>query len=110
MEITEQIRDYVIILKLKGRLDTTNYSILEKKLLDLFNESKIQIILDCDELEYVSSSGLRVLLMFLKKAKTAGGKLIICSLQENIREIFDISGFTGIFEIFESKEEAIANI
>ena len=69
------------------------------------NETKI--IANCANMDYISSSGLRVFLMTLKKIKGAGGKLVICALQDNIKEIFDISGFSNFFEMFASQEEAL---
>lgn len=99
MEITHQNKDNYSIVKIAGRLDTTNYQELEKALNGLLEENRINLILNCEELDYVSSSGLRVFLMFLKKVKSLNGKFIICNMQENIKEIFQISGFTSIFEI-----------
>jgi len=99
MEITHQNKDNYSIVKIGGRLDTTNYQELEKALNGLLEENQINLILDCAELDYVSSSGLRVFLMFLKKVKALNGKFIICNMQDNIKEIFQISGFTSIFEI-----------
>jgi anti-anti-sigma factor len=58
-------------------------------------------------MDYVSSSGLRILLMALKRITMAKGKFVLCSLQENIREIFEISGFTTIFEIYSNEEDAL---
>ena len=99
MEITHQNKDNYSIVKIDGRLDTTNYQELEKALNGLLEENQINLILDCADLDYVSSSGLRVFLMFLKKVKALNGKFIICNMQDNIKEIFQISGFTSIFEI-----------
>jgi anti-sigma B factor antagonist len=110
MEISEQSKDNALVLSLSGRLDTLNYGILEKKLQSLFDENKTRIILNCGDLEYVSSSGLRVLLMYLKKANNVDGKLVLSDLQASIKEIFDISGFTSIFEIYDSEEEALKKL
>jgi len=110
MEIKEQAINDVVVLDLAGRLDTINYGILEKKLESLFTQQKTKIILNCSGLNYISSSGLRVLLMYLKKANTVGGKLSISFLPQNIREIFDISGFTSIFDIYGTTDEALKSI
>jgi len=58
-------------------------------------------------MDYVSSSGLRILLMALKRITMVKGKFVLCNLQENIREIFEISGFTTIFEIYPNEEDAL---
>lgn len=107
MEIIEKKADSFVILNLKGRLDTTNYGELEKKILELLEKKENNIIIDCEKLDYISSSGLRILLMGLKKFKANKGKFVLCNLQENIKEIFEISGFSSIFDIYVSKNEAL---
>jgi anti-anti-sigma factor len=99
MELVETSNPKCLVLEIKGRLDTTNYSILEKRLMELIDGGTHKIIVDCRDMDYVSSSGLRILLMALKKISLVKGRFVLCGLQENIREIFEISGFTTIFEI-----------
>ena len=106
MEINEEKTDLCVIIGLKGRLDTTNYGILEEKLMSLIDNHQDRILVECTGMDYVSSSGLRILLMALKRVTQSKGKFVLCGLQENIREIFEISGFTTIFEIFPSREHA----
>ncbi|MCX6276493.1 MAG: STAS domain-containing protein [Bacteroidetes bacterium] len=106
MELFEEKTDKCVVVGISGRLDTTNYSVLEKRLMDLIDNRHDRIMVECSRMDYVSSSGLRILLMALKKISLAKGKFVLCGLQENIREIFEISGFTSIFEIYHDKEEA----
>lgn len=110
MEIKEQEINDVVVLELGGRLDTINYGVLENKLSSLFEQQKTKVVLNCEGLDYVSSSGLRVLLMYLKKANAVQGKLLISHLPQNIKEIFDISGFTDIFEIHSTNDDALKSI
>lgn len=107
MELIEQKTEKCVIVSITGRLDTTNYNLLEKKLTDLIDKREDKILIECSKMDYVSSSGLRILLMALKKITMVKGKFVLCNLQENIREIFEISGFTNIFEIYPSQEEAL---
>jgi len=107
MEITEQKTDQCVIIGIIGRLDTTNYTVLEKKLMELVDNHQDKILVECSKMDYISSSGLRILLMALKKITLMKGKFALCSLQENIHEIFEISGFTSIFEIHSSREDAL---
>ena len=106
MEINVQKKELINIVALSGRLDTTNYGDLEKRLFELIDNNEIEIIVDCSNLEYVSSSGLRIFLMGLKKINSAKGRFVLCGLQDNIKEIFEISGFSTVFEIFDSIDEA----
>jgi len=107
MELTLQKTDKCSIVSIIGRLDTTNYSILEKKLMEMIDNREDRILVECSKMDYVSSSGLRILLMALKKITMAKGKFVLCGLQDNIHEIFEISGFTNIFEIHSDQEEAL---
>jgi anti-sigma B factor antagonist len=107
MEINEVVTDKCMIIGITGRLDTSNYSLLEKKLMDLTDNHQHRILVDCSNMDYISSSGLRILLMVLKQVTLLKGKFVLCGLQENIMEIFKISGFTSIFEIHPSKEDAL---
>lgn len=106
MKIKESKSGAVIILDLNGRLDASNSGVLEKKLTDLLGAGEKYFILDFDRLDYISSAGLRVLLMAAKKANGAGGKEALSSLKEHVREVFDIAGFTAIFPICSTSEEA----
>lgn len=95
------------IVAIEGRLDTTTYADLEKTLTNLFDEGCHKMILDCSAMDYVSSSGLRVFLMILKKIKAADGSLILCSLQPAIYNVFEISGFLSIFNIKDTLDQAL---
>jgi len=109
MDITERQSGDIVVLDLGGRLDTTNYQQFEAKTMGLINEGKNKIVVNCSNLNYISSSGLRIMLMALKGASVGGGMFTLCELQENIREIFEISGFCSIFKIFPTEQEALGN-
>lgn len=107
MELIERKTEKCMIIGIKGRLDTINYSILEKRLTELLDQNMDRILINCVQMDYVSSSGLRILLMALKRITMVKGKFVLCNLQDNIREIFEISGFTTIFEIHPNEEDAL---
>ena len=107
MDIQEEKKGQVVVLKINGRLDSTNASQLDTRIAGLIDRKEKQILLDCSQLGYVSSSGLRVFLTGLKKMNAIQGKFLICSLQGPISEVFDISGFSGIFSIYGSQAEAL---
>lgn len=107
MNITVSKVDNISVVQVEGRLDTTNYSELETQLSGLLSKNEINILLNLSGLEYVSSSGLRIFLMFLKKIKAVNGRFMLCGMSKDILEIFEISGFVNIFEIFENQEAAL---
>ena len=107
MEIKKSKTGSYWLINLTGRLDTSNYGELEKSLTELIESGENELAVDCSGLVYISSSGLRVFLMALKKITQSAGKFHLCCLQDNIHEIFEIAGFTSIFKIFNTLDEAV---
>jgi anti-anti-sigma factor len=95
------------VVALQGRLDTTQADAVEKKIVDILDQQHNRIIFDCQEMDYISSSGLRIFLIAQKKMMATGGQLKLCNLQPGIQEIFDMSGFSMIFSIFTDLETAL---
>ena len=108
MNIKETKKDKTTVLVVEGRIDSSTSAALEKKLITLIETDGVKdIIIDFLAMDYISSAGLRVLLMAAKKAGKLGGKVVLAGLSANVKEVFDISGFSNIFSIFASQEEAI---
>lgn len=110
MEITQAEQEGIIMLELKGRLDTLSSSELERKLTDLITQKEYKLVLDFSQLDFISSSGLRVLLAAGKQLKSASGKMVLCALKEHVKEVFDVAGFTMLFSIFPSAEIALKEL
>jgi anti-anti-sigma factor len=109
MKIKKEKIGKFIVLKIKGRVDTVHSSVLENELNQLFEKEEKYIILNCEEMNYISSSGLRVFLVAQKKVIARNGKLYLCNMQPAISDIFRISGFSNLFRIIETQEEALEN-
>lgn len=84
---------------LNGRLDTTNVPEFEKQIVGLYDPSILSIEMDCTDFTYISSSGLRTLLTLQKSMTARGGALVLLNMRDEIREIFDMTGFSAIFSI-----------
>ncbi|HCT93517.1 MAG: hypothetical protein A2X19_01525 [Bacteroidetes bacterium GWE2_39_28] len=84
---------------IEGRIDTTNFNEFEALIEDLLKDKTSKITLDCSKLNYISSSGLRIFLIMQKKMMSTKGVLILKNMQPSIKEVFDISGFSTIFNI-----------
>lgn len=104
----EKIGDFTV-LRIKGRIDTVHSSTLEGEVNQLFDNGEKNLIFNCTEVDYISSSGLRVFLVAQKKAISTNGKLYLCNMQPTIQEIFRISGFSNLFRIFDTQEEVLKN-
>ena len=86
------------IVTLEGELDTAAAVEVEEQLKDLYNSNGKDVIIDCDKLEYIASSGLRILFRILKGAKACGSKVIMRNMNEDIKNVFKMTGFINIFE------------
>lgn len=107
MEIHDSQHGETLLLELEGRLDTVTSDILGKRILEGFENHTHRFLIDFSKLEYISSSGLRVLLMTAKKVSEPGGGLVLANLSSHIKEVFDIAGFTPIFTLAPNKEKGL---
>jgi anti-anti-sigma factor len=107
MNLNVSSSDSFVVVKVDGRIDTTNASGFELKMTGLTEGGSAKVILDCTGLNYISSSGLRVFLVIQKSMLAGGGLFRLCSLQPGIREIFDISGFSTIFSVYTDLAAAV---
>ena len=87
-----------IVAILSGELDTAAAPETEKALQPLQDSKGKEIVMDCTELEYISSSGLRILLSILKQAKSVGSRVVLKNVNDVIRDVLELTGFISIFE------------
>ena len=107
MQISVKNTNEVKVLAFEGRLDTQTSPDAQQQLTRLIEEGETKILVNFEKLDYISSAGLRVLLVVAKQLKTTDGELRICSLNEVVKEVFDISGFDMILPIFASESGAL---
>ena len=86
------------VATLEGEMDTAAAVEAEEVLKPLYNSDGKDVIIDCTKLEYIASSGLRILLSILKSAKSTGSKVIMRNVNEDIKSVFKLTGFISIFE------------
>jgi len=109
MDIIEKKQENVNVISLSGRLDAYCANEVEKKLDSLIEAGQSRLVVDLDKLEYISSSGLRVFLAALKKARKQQGDIKLACLKPFIKEVFDIAGFSQLFNIFDTEEAAVSD-
>lgn len=106
MDILEETNDNALVLVPQGRLDSRTAPLLQEHLLGRIDDSPA-VLIDCSRLDYVSSAGLRVFLMGAKRCKQAQRGFAICSLQEPVKEVFEISGFLSILSCYPDRKKAL---
>ncbi len=107
MDIRHIKKNDILVFAVDGRIDSGTSGILEKELLAFIEKGEKNLLIDFSKMDYISSAGLRVLLMAAKRTGKMGGKTVLCALCPNVREVFDISGFSGIFSIYNAQDEAM---
>jgi len=108
MEISIREIGDVSILDFSGNFDTNTSPLAESDINKLLDAGCEKILFNFSELNYISSSGLRVLLATAKKLKVSGGAMQLCNLNEVVQEVFDISGFATILKLASDETEALA--
>ena len=99
MEVIINKKDKEVTVRLVGRLDTPASQDIAPDVQSLIEEAGNTIILDCKEMSYISSSGLRIFLTLRKAAADKGGRVIVRDINDDIRGVFMMTGFLNLFEI-----------
>ena len=110
LEISHEVMNDVLVIKLAGRLDGVTSKTFTEKTGAADQASFARIVLDCKALSYISSEGLRVMLMTAKRAKSLGGAMTLCNVNPSVAEVMVISGFGTLFGVHADVDQAIAAI
>ncbi|HNW94360.1 MAG TPA: STAS domain-containing protein [bacterium] len=110
MELKKSTQGSATVVAVTGRLDASTSTEMEKFVVGLIDAGERKLVLDFTGLEYTSSAGLRVLLVVTKKMKALQGKFLLAALNERIREVVEIAGFTAILQIHPTVEAAVQAI
>lgn len=108
MQIEKRQHEDILILDLAGRLDASTSAEAQEELISIVDAGNTLLVANLEKIEYISSAGLRAFLMVAKRLKSNNGRIYLYQLPDYVKEIFDISGFTSIFPIHSSEQEAIA--
>ena len=108
MDIGESKVDSVFVLEPRGRLDSANARSFEERVVAALDQGESALLIDFAGLDYISSAGLRVLLMGAKRLQQSGGAIALCALNPSIHEVFEISGFLTIFAVHNDRAAALA--
>jgi len=99
-----------LVVALQGQINSANATAIEGELLDHLENGARKVVLDLAGLNYISSAGLRVILLLAKKLKQQGGALALCQIQPQVSEVFEISGFLSILTVVDTRAAALARL
>ena len=109
MELTTRDEGDIKVIMLNGKLDTNTTPAAESEINALIDAGASKLLINFEQLSYISSSGLRLLLATAKRLKGNGGNLQVCSLNEMATEVFEISGFSTILKVFPNEQAALGS-
>ncbi len=110
MEIVTRQLGSALVAAVSGRVDSLTAVEFQQGLSNAIEAGGGKLVLDCGELSYISSAGLRALLVCIKQADAAEGRLNLCCVPDRIREVLDVSGFVRFTQLFNTIAEAEAGI
>jgi len=110
MEISTRTEKHVVVVSVKGKMDAASSTTFEKEVDSLIAGGSNALIVDFSDLNYISSAGVRSLLILAKKLEAKQGKLSICSPKDIVLQVLKISGFIAILPVYESVESALAQM
>lgn len=96
-EITR--KESAVVVAIDGRLDTVHAKEFETAIAPLLQDKEIEIVVDCEKMAYISSSGLRTFMLLLKASKANNNKLVLEKMNAEIKSVFDMTGFSNLFVI-----------
>ncbi|MGR9085896.1 MAG: STAS domain-containing protein [Gammaproteobacteria bacterium] len=108
MDLLTRIENNAIVVTISGRLDTVTAPEYEKKIREMIDAGSQHFVVDFEQLNYISSAGLRALLLMAKLLKERTGTLCFANVKGNVRSVFEMSGFTALFKIENSVADALA--
>lgn len=110
MEIGEARVDGVLAITPAGRLDTTTSPSFEQHLDALLTRGERRLLVDFSAVDYISSAGLRVMLLLARGVRDAGGSLALCCMGDSVRRVFHLAGFLPLFVVCDSQDAAVRQI
>lgn len=109
LKLSNRSVEDVTVIQLEGKMNTATSSDADVHLSQVIASGSNKLLLNMGGVDYISSSGLRVILANGKKVNTSGGKLAFCNLNPSVGEVFRISGFNSIFPVFDTEQDALTS-
>ncbi|MCE5316993.1 MAG: STAS domain-containing protein [Parachlamydia sp.] len=107
VEVKEEKKGDILILRMRGRLDAVSSPATEKKVFECINSGQSKLILDFSGISYLSSAGMRMLLSTTKKLKSLSGRLVVSSVNPNVMDVLKMSGFDHVLDLSPTEDEAL---
>ena len=109
-EVTHRSTDAAVVIYVAGDLTTNTSPDVDAEILELMKNEAKHVVINVEKVNFIASTGLRVILALGKKLSGKGMKLIVCSMNPSTRSVFEMSGFTKLFPIYPNEEDALKDL
>ncbi|MCE2398360.1 MAG: STAS domain-containing protein [Gemmatimonadetes bacterium] len=106
MKVETSYAGSIAVAEVDGRIDSANAKEFDEELSAIIGKGVSSLVIDCGGLSYISSAGLRVLLIAIRRTNEAGGGLALCAVPDHVREVLEVSGFVRLTKVFATADEA----
>ncbi|SHJ26418.1 STAS domain-containing protein [Halodesulfovibrio aestuarii] len=110
MDIMKDFKEDIAIVTVNGKMDAVNAGQYQEAIEVLLNDGATKFAVDLSGLQYISSAGLRSILMGGKLIASKSGTQVICGLSGMVKEVFDVSGFSTMFSVVETQQDALVQL
>jgi anti-sigma B factor antagonist len=110
IEVTSKSVDKAIVIYVDGDLTTTSSPRAEAEIIEILEGTDTNVIINVEKVNFIASTGLRIILVLGKRLNKDSLKLVMCSMNDTTESVFNISGFSKLFPIFETEEEALESL
>jgi anti-sigma B factor antagonist len=108
MEVTSKTKGEAIVIYLNGELTTTNSPEAQTEINEVLKSAKCKlVVINVEKVDFIASTGLRIILALGKKLEESGTELVVCSANPTNKSVFKMAGFSRLFKIFDTEEEAL---
>ena len=110
MEVTSKSVDKAIVIYVDGDLTTNSSPDVEAEINAILEEAVTNVVINVEKVNFIASTGLRIILKLGKRLNGEGLKLVVCSMNATTKSVFEMSGFSKLFPIFETEDEALESL
>ena len=108
MEVTSKTKGEAIVIYLNGELTTTNSPEAQTEINEILESAKCKlVVINVENVDFIASTGLRIILALGKELQESGAELVVCSANPTNKSVFKMAGFSRLFKIFDTEEEAL---
>ncbi|WP_020160333.1 STAS domain-containing protein [Methylobacter marinus] len=108
MDLHTRVESHATVVTISGRLDAVTAPEYEKRIREMIDSGAVSFVVDFDQVDYISSAGLRALLLMTKLLNAKGGRVCLANVKGNVRSVFEMCGFCAVFRMENSVAEALA--